>query len=515
MLPTINTQGDWVVVNKLFGNRFKSLKTGDIVISTSPLDPGRLVIKRIAGMEQDIVDLGLVKKKVPKGHLWLSGDNPSGSTDSRNYGAVPMAMIVGKELKYSSSKHKFLIDGIGRSFSLEEQIELIEQLEFFGLKGPISLNEPKEVFAMYLDYGPLFVEVPIDDSTNIEANVISVNKNEKGKKKNKFTMISTKTSRPDIEKFRKMYFGRKILSAKTSRSLLNKYNLKKRTYLGNTSMEAEMSLVAANMALAEPGKLIYDPFVGTGSFLLVCSEFGAYTFGSDIDGRQIRGTAGFRTGLGGIEANVSSYKLSNYVLGNFISDVTHLPLRNSEFLDAIVTDPPYGVRAGAKKLGRKKGNAPTKSLQLIDGVPNHSREDYYPPTINYEMSDVIVDLLDLAAKYLVVGGRLVFWLPTVTEEYQDTDIPHHPQLKLIANSEQSFGSWTRRLITMEKIVPRTSAAIDSDNIHRENLESIKLGSEIGNLSISNSKASSQEPAHKNFREKYFSKFETPSPKENE
>ncbi|PWA00176.1 hypothetical protein BB558_003767 [Smittium angustum] len=105
MLPTINTQGDWVVVNKLFGNRFKSLKTGDIVISTSPLDPGRLVIKRIAGMEQDIVDLGLVKKKVntslnttevPKGHLWLSGDNPSGSTDSRNYGAVPMAMIVGK-----------------------------------------------------------------------------------------------------------------------------------------------------------------------------------------------------------------------------------------------------------------------------------------------------------------------------------------------------------------------------------------------------------------------------------
>lgn len=29
--------------------------------------------------------------------------------------------------------------------------------------------------------------------------------------------------------------------------------------------------------------------MGTGSFLYACSAFGAYTVGSDLDGRQLRG----------------------------------------------------------------------------------------------------------------------------------------------------------------------------------------------------------------------------------
>lgn len=34
-------------------------------------------------------------------------------------------------------------------------------------------------------------------------------------------------------------------------------------------MEAEMSLLMANQAKAAPGKMIYDPFAGTGSMLYV------------------------------------------------------------------------------------------------------------------------------------------------------------------------------------------------------------------------------------------------------
>ena len=34
--------------------------------------------------------------RVPKGHVWLLGDNASNSTDSRTYGAVPAAMIKGR-----------------------------------------------------------------------------------------------------------------------------------------------------------------------------------------------------------------------------------------------------------------------------------------------------------------------------------------------------------------------------------------------------------------------------------
>lgn len=33
---------------------------------------------------------------MPKGHVWVAGDNMSNSIDSRHYGPVPIAMIRGK-----------------------------------------------------------------------------------------------------------------------------------------------------------------------------------------------------------------------------------------------------------------------------------------------------------------------------------------------------------------------------------------------------------------------------------
>ncbi|CAO3586508.1 unnamed protein product [Absidia cylindrospora] len=45
------------------------------------------------------------------------------------------------------------------------------------------------------------------------------------------------------------------LVASGSRDLVQKYNLKKRHYLGTTLMDAELSLVMANQALASSGKL--------------------------------------------------------------------------------------------------------------------------------------------------------------------------------------------------------------------------------------------------------------------
>jgi signal peptidase I len=34
--------------------------------------------------------------EVPEGHIWVEGDNPWNSTDSRNYGPLPASLIVGR-----------------------------------------------------------------------------------------------------------------------------------------------------------------------------------------------------------------------------------------------------------------------------------------------------------------------------------------------------------------------------------------------------------------------------------
>ena len=54
-------------------------------------------------------------------------------------------------------------------------------------------------------------------------------------------------------------------------------------------MDAELSLIMSNMALVDYGMLLFDPFVGTGSFLLTGAQFGGFVLGCDIDGRQLRG----------------------------------------------------------------------------------------------------------------------------------------------------------------------------------------------------------------------------------
>ena len=84
----------------------------------------------------------------------------------------------------------------------------------------------------------------------------------------------------------RMYFGRVVASG--DRSPLSKYELRKRRYLGPTSMDVEMGLIMCNMIQARPGGVVWDPFCGTGSLLINAAHFGAFTMGSDIDIRVIK-----------------------------------------------------------------------------------------------------------------------------------------------------------------------------------------------------------------------------------
>lgn len=74
---------------------------------------------------------------------------------------------------------------------------------------------------------------------------------------------------------RRIFFGREIGAA--DRKILQTYQLKSRKYLGPTAMDAEIAFLMANQAQVKPGKLVYDPFVGTGSILVAAAHFGAMT----------------------------------------------------------------------------------------------------------------------------------------------------------------------------------------------------------------------------------------------
>ncbi|OMP02548.1 Peptidase S26A, signal peptidase I [Corchorus capsularis] len=80
------------------------LRPGDVVIIGSPVKPGRIVTKRLIGMEGDQVTYVVDPMNsdrcqtivVPKGHVWVEGDNIYASKDSRLYGAIPYGLIRGK-----------------------------------------------------------------------------------------------------------------------------------------------------------------------------------------------------------------------------------------------------------------------------------------------------------------------------------------------------------------------------------------------------------------------------------
>jgi len=234
--------------------------------------------------------------------------------------------------------------------------------------------------------------------------------------------------------------------------VIHKYNLKTRYFIGNTSMDPQLSLIMANQGQVRHGDFCYDPFVGTGSIILACSHFGGLSGGSDIDynivygrGKSSRaGNKNFRARDETISTNYENYDIRQYYWDTLAADATHMPFRVTELFDVIITDPPYGIREGGRKLGSKK--------DTTWDIPDDVRHEHIPAKRMHTLSSVIIDLLDFAFKYLVYGGRLVYWLPVYKPSYSDAVVPSHPGLLLVANSEQTLSkSVARRLITMKKV----------------------------------------------------------------
>jgi tRNA (guanine10-N2)-methyltransferase len=291
---------------------------------------------------------------------------------------------------FLNSTFKFDVDSYGLRFREDEKLDLINAFSFCNLQGEIKMLDPEVVFTLRTDY-------------------------------------------------KTWYFGR--LVGNSRRDLMERFNLKKRAYLGITSFEAELSLVMSNLALVGPGSLALDPFVGTGSFLYTTSAFGAYSIGSDIDGRQLRGTSDCN-----FYENLKQYRVEKFVLGGLIQDIKHHAFRDGFKVHAIVTDPPYGVRAGAKMIG---GFDPTKPHRIPDDKAK--RATRYPKTVPYEMAQLVADLYDFGARFLMPKGRLMFWYPVDRNQRFDpeTMMPRDPRYEFVCDCLQKCRDFDRWLVVAE------------------------------------------------------------------
>ncbi|KAK6945564.1 Ribosomal RNA large subunit methyltransferase K/L-like, FLD domain [Dillenia turbinata] len=341
----------------------------------------------------------------------------------------------------SDSTFRITVDSFGKVMSFQEQNDWIKGLGFIPFKGPVNLRNPDHKFWLMEtdDYG------------------------------------SNNGLPPIVQK--RIFFGREIGGA--DRKLLPTYQLKSRNYIGPTAMDAEMAFLMANQALAMPGKLVYDPFVGTGSILVAAAHFGAMTMGADIDIRVVRDGRGPDCN---VWSNFKQYELP-MPISLLRADNNLPPWRSTvkEIFDAIICDPPYGVRAGGRKSGGRK---------LLKGavspytVPDDKRTDHIPSTAPYSLVECVHDLLDLAARMIVMGGRLVFFYPVLREDDSvDTHFPKHPCFKLVAACEQMLSyRYSRVLLTMVKIRPYTEEIAESAKLkHLEFKENHLKWLEEGNL----------------------------------
>ena len=326
---------------------------------------------------------------------------------------LPRAEHLRAPFLCAESSFKVVVDGFGVRRSMAEQREVLDGMLAVPFLGRVSLDNPDHTFWIVEAVGPR------ENST-----------------------LPPVTPR--------WYFGREV--GRGDRSILPPLDLKQRRYLGPTSMDHEMALLMCTQGMAGPGRLIHDPFCGTGSVLMAAASAGALTMGGDIDVRVLRDGKVHKPSGGARVNNWTNFRDARLPLPLALlhCDLAAMPLRRdlTGWAHGWVCDPPYGVRAGGRKSGGRKRDENGEAFP----VPEEHRDSHVPSTAFYPLSECLADLLEEAARALTLRGRLVYFYPALCGvPFEPLSLPQHPCLELVCTSMQPLSMrWGRRLVTMRK-----------------------------------------------------------------
>ncbi len=124
MEPTLRSNN--ILITERISTRLQRILRGDIIIAKNPNNPTQNICKRVIGLPGDRIitkssfhlnpfknsdssstvdstddnndksTANMLSSKiivVPRGHVWLEGDNAENSSDSRFYGPIPQGLI--------------------------------------------------------------------------------------------------------------------------------------------------------------------------------------------------------------------------------------------------------------------------------------------------------------------------------------------------------------------------------------------------------------------------------------
>ncbi|MFH1328526.1 MAG: DNA methyltransferase [Candidatus Bathyarchaeota archaeon] len=110
---------------------------------------------------------------------------------------------------------------------------------------------------------------------------------------------------------------------------------RRKPFFHPSSLQPKLARCMVNLSRAKEGKVVFDPFCGTGTILIEAELMGFETVGCDLMKKMIKGS----------RLNLNHYNLRKYHL--MVSDALNLPFNR---MDVMVTDPPYGRSATTKGL---------------------------------------------------------------------------------------------------------------------------------------------------------------------